>query len=256
MIGGALRSPDSLDDYIYENASHGKDNVYLAAMPETYDLRRFMQPSRSQGDRSTCGAHAAAYIKEIQEAIDCNFSETMSPEFIYYHRENRPAAGMYGRNIFQILQQIGSVPESAYPHTGDDAPKPGERHYAIAAKYRIRHFARVTTLNGLKRALLEVGPCYLQLPLFAARPYFWRQTGSETPISGHAVAVVGYTREGFILKNSWGPRWNGDGCIVFPYDEWGLVWECWVAVDEKTTDEDPDVTTPAQHTATFMCVLV
>lgn len=143
---------------------------------------------------------------------------------------------MYGRNVFQILQRIGSVPESVYPYCNDeDAPPPDEDLYKIAAQYRIANFARITTIDGLKKALIEYGPCYLQLPLYTNRPRFWipAEVG-EQPVGGHAVAVVGYNERGFILRNSWGEDWNGNGCIIFPYSEWSIHWECWCGVDEKT----------------------
>jgi hypothetical protein len=66
---------------------------------------------------------------------------------------------------------------------------------------------------------------------------------------GHAVVVIGYNKEGFILMNSWGATWNGDGTIVFPYDEWESHWECWVSVDEKT--ETPPPTPVTKHRRSF-----
>lgn len=233
---GALKSPDDLNDFIFEHLAHGPTGFYVSEFPPEFDLRIHAQPSRDQGKRGTCAAFTAAAIKEIQENRDCGFSEWMSPEFIYYHRDNKPASGMYGRNVFQILQRIGSVPEHMYPYSALDthAPPPTAELYEVAAKYRIANYARVTTVDGLKRALLELGPCYLQLPLYQTRPCFWIGAEGEKYNGGHAVAVVGFNKEGFILKNSWGKRWNIDGSIIFPYSDWGLQWECWVSVDEKT----------------------
>lgn len=226
---GALKSPDDNSDRIFEHLAQGSLGYYINEFPEEFDLRRYSLPSRDQGKRGSCAAFVAAVIKEIQENQDSNFNEWMSPEFIYYHRENKPANGMYGRNVFQILQSIGSVPETAYPYGNKEAPK--KELYDIAAQYRIANFARVITCDGLKRAILELGPCYLQLPLYTSRPHFWRPLSNEKNIGGHAVAVVGFSTAGFILKNSWGSDWNGDGCIIFPYADWGLHWECWVSVD-------------------------
>lgn len=235
---GALKSPDDPSDWIFEHLAQGPLGTYRSEFPEEYDLRQYSQRSRDQGVRGTCAAFTAAAIKEIQESRDCGFNEWMSPEFIYYHRNNKPAKGMYGRNVFQILQRIGSVPESAYPYQiDDDAPPPTKKLYEHAARYRIANFARVTTVDGLKRALLELGPCYLLLPLYSNRPEFWRSSLNEKCNGGHAVAVIGYNRNGFILKNSWGPKWNGDGHIIFPYTEWGIQWECWVSIDERTETE-------------------
>lgn len=236
---GALRSPVDPDDHIYERVAKGPEGFYMAALPEEFDLRRVSKPSRDQGTRGTCAAFTAANIKEIQEVRDVGFDERMSPEFIYHHRENKPSVGMYGRNVFQILQRIGSVPEAFYAYQRDEnsSMQPDDILYRVAKKYRISNYARVTTIDGLKRALLELGPCYLQLPLYNNRPEFWKpENDSDKGNGGHAVTVVGYNRKGFILQNSWGPTWNGDGYIVMNYDDWPCMWECWTSVDEKSAD--------------------
>lgn len=237
---GAFKSPDDPSDLIFEQLAKGPI-VHYNEFPDEYDLRQYSQPSRHQGVRGSCAAFTAATIKEIQENRDCGFNEWMSPEFIYYHRDNKPSSGMYGRNVFQILQRIGTVPESMFPYKEKDSNvlPPSKKLYDVAAQYRIANFARVTTVDGLKRALIELGPCYLLLPLFSTRPNFWIPQADDKCSSGHAVAVVGYNREGFILKNSWGHEWNGDGHIIFPYNEWGRQWECWVSVDEVTNQIRP-----------------
>ena len=37
---------------------------------------------------------------------------------------------------------------------------------------------------------------------------------------GHAFALVGYNERGFIVQNSWGPRWGAGGFAVMPYSDW------------------------------------
>jgi hypothetical protein len=37
---------------------------------------------------------------------------------------------------------------------------------------------------------------------------------------GHAFALVGYNRYGFIVQNSWGPRWGTKGFAILPYEDW------------------------------------
>lgn len=234
---GALRSPDDPTDRIYESIARAPSGHFVAAMPEVFDLRVFGLPARNQGKRGTCAAFTGSSIGEIHTGR-AGSSTALSPEFIYYHRDTRPATGMYGRNVFQIMQTIGTVPERDYPYRrGEDAPIPDSSLYETASKHRIANFARVTTIDGLKRALLEIGPCYLQLPLYARRPEFWRKTSGEKTAGGHAVTVVGYDTVGFILRNSWGPKWGPtkDGHIIFPYTDWRRMWECWVPVDMVPT---------------------
>lgn len=229
---GALCSEPDPRDWVFEKLTRSPGGRYLLELPPEYHLREYEQPAREQGQRGTCAAMSGAAIIEIKYKMhNKGRTKRMSPEFIYYHRNNKPASGMFGKNVFQVLKEHGTVPEQDYPYCDADnvAPAPSKRIMQIAAKYRIEGYARISTIEGLKRALIELGPCYISLPLYETRPYFWRP-GKATP-DGHAMVVVGYNREGFILRNSWGDKWNGDGHIVFPYNEWPCHLECWTCID-------------------------
>ncbi|MFK7821433.1 MAG: C1 family peptidase [Planctomycetaceae bacterium] len=53
---------------------------------------------------------------------------------------------------------------------------------------------------------------------------------SSSRTLGHAYALVGYTRDGFILLNSWGKKFGYHGFAIMPYDEWYRSGEdAWVA---------------------------
>jgi hypothetical protein len=39
-------------------------------------------------------------------------------------------------------------------------------------------------------------------------------------VGGHAFAIVGFTSDGFIIQNSWGPDWRYHGFAVLPYENW------------------------------------
>jgi hypothetical protein len=42
----------------------------------------------------------------------------------------------------------------------------------------------------------------------------------STDTGGHAFAIVGYTGDGFIIQNSWGPDWGYAGFALLPYEDW------------------------------------
>ena len=53
--------------------------------------------------------------------------------------------------------------------------------------------------------------------------------GTHPVFGGHAFAVVGYTRKGFIIQNSWGSDWGFNGFGVLPYSDWGRNgYDAWV----------------------------
>ena len=49
-------------------------------------------------------------------------------------------------------------------------------------------------------------------------------------LGGHAFALVGFNRVGFVVQNSWGLRWGNCGFGVMPYEEWVKYGtDAWVA---------------------------
>jgi hypothetical protein len=226
-VGGAIQSPESERDLIYERLAFG-GNDDLKLLPEEINWSQYANAARNQGKRGTCAAFAGCAIKEIHSNVATGKKEYLSSEFVYYHRNNKPAQGMYGRDAFQILKDIGTVPESMFPYNTEC--EPDENLYSIASGYRVSDFAKIITMEGLKKALFEVGPCYLVLPLYKTRPQFWKPAGNEKDRGGHAVVVVGYNKDGFLLLNSWGHDWNDNGYVILPYEDWKVSWECWVSL--------------------------
>lgn len=50
------------------------------------------------------------------------------------------------------------------------------------------------------------------------------------PTGGHAFAIVGYTPLGFVIQNSWGPKWGFKGFAILPYEDWAQNgFDAWVA---------------------------
>jgi hypothetical protein len=59
---------------------------------------------------------------------------------------------------------------------------------------------------------------------------------------GHAFAIVGYTRDGFIVQNSWGEEWGSGGFAVLPYEDWlRNAMDCWIVQLGVTTVEHDEV---------------
>jgi len=96
-------------------------------------------------------------------------------------------------------------------------------------------------------ALNEVGIVYASLMVHAG----WGEPGPATvtvgdasgermtlPVisrlgradGGHAVALVGYTAQGFVVQNSWGVGWGAGGFALLPYEDFMLhATDVWVA---------------------------
>jgi len=205
-------------------------------LPEEIDYRPFLPSVRNQGPYGTCSAQTASCMKEFQERKDNNVQEHMSPQFIYNNRENQGSEGMYPRNTMEILLKKGSCLEKDYPYgkiepLGDISPEA----YALASEYKIKSYAKVDTIEGLKKALYTSGPCYLAVNVYNYGPRMWKPTPENNDsYGGHAMSLVGYTSEGFIVRNSWGSGFGDSGYCIFPYEDWGLQREVWMAIDIQT----------------------
>ncbi len=102
----------------------------------------------------------------------------------------------------------------------EDAP---ER--PLGAYYRID----VASLNDLQSAIHEVGAVYVSADVHDG----WAMEKCENldqaiiPFDSkvvaegsHAFALVGYTRQGFIVQNSWGDSWGVKGFGILTYADW------------------------------------
>lgn len=208
---------------------------HSSKLPRKLDLRRKLNLPKNQGYQGTCAAHVAACMKEWQERKDVGFKGHMSSQFVYNNRNNQLSNGMYGRDVMNILKNIGCCTEDSYPYEKIEAASEIDPKFLEeAANYKIKGYARVNTIDTLKRALLINGPCYISFPVYNYSNYMWRQYKGEKKLGGHAMTVVGYDLKGFIIRNSWGVFWDGDGHCHYPYGDWGSHYEVWTTIDEKS----------------------
>ena len=210
-------------------------------LPAKLDLRKDLQVVRDQGEQGTCSAQTAAAIKEYQEFNNIKLDEYMSPQFIYSKRADTSKAGMIPRDTMKILQDIGSCRERTYPY---DLLNPDSSRIknanAEAKNFRIANYAQVDTVEGLKTALFQSGPCYMAVPIYGYGDRMWKRDDTDpysTYKGNHAMTVVGYDdyKQCFIIRNSWGTKWGDNGYCYFPYADWGSQWEVWTTIDEDST---------------------
>lgn len=234
-------SPDDSRDHVAEEVFAVASRA-TAPPPPTLDLRKELRPVRDQGTTSTCAAQVAACIKEYQEFHDTKVSTDFSPQFVYYHRENKPGLGMFGRDVMAIMHKLGTPTEETYPFGSSTAPT--QSVIDQASEYMIREYARVQSIAGLKEALVNDGPCYIAFPVFNNGTRMWHPEPGQERKGGHAMTVVGYDKKGFIIRNSWGRRWGDDGHCVYPYEDFGAHWEIWTTVDREGSRRASDPPRP------------
>ena len=203
----------------------------IRSVPSSLDWRKHLQRVRNQGIQGTSLAFVGAcmiewYTRKImKEPIEA------SPQYLYNNRPNQETTLLCGRTMMEILKNHGCCTEESYPYGKKD--EISEDAYKEGAKYKIDGYARMRTMETLKKALVVNGPCLICFPVFNHTTQLWKQRKEEEKLGCHAMTIVGYNSKGFILRNSWGEHWDNDGYCIYPYSDWGCHDEVWTVVNES-----------------------
>lgn len=94
--------------------------------------------------------------------------------------------------------------------------------------FKINSYARVGNNEQLKFAIVANGPCVAVLPVYNAdsADEFWNERYGKL-LGYHAVAVVGYNEDGFIIRNSWGENYGSDGYTLIKEKDANKFQEVW-----------------------------
>jgi C1A family cysteine protease len=180
--------------------------------------------------------------KEARSKGNFNKVEYFSPQFLYNHRFNitnddpNDDEGMFTLDMMNLLREVGVVPETSYPYGKVEHPSNIRASLLrMAAKKVIAGFAQVETLEGTKKALVDNGPCIVCFPIYDPSSLsMWKPPTPTAPmLGGHAMLIVGYNTRGFIVRNSWGIEWGGEGHCMYTYADWGAHWEIYTTLDAK-----------------------
>ena len=224
---------DPRDVSIEEIISEKGDIIEL---PKIVDHRNDLPNAWDQLVDGPCSAYSAAAIKQYHEFKNYKLKKDLSKRFIYILRKNFPAKGMFARDTMDILLNHGIPLEKTFKYKFRKKEDIPQEVYNEASNHKISAYARIYTIEGLKRALYDNGPCYIAFPVYSNEPDFWNSRNNYL-MGGHACVVVGYNEQGFIIRNSWGHTWADKGHSIYSYKDWGVHYEVWTLVDDLTSIE-------------------
>jgi hypothetical protein len=220
-----------------------------APLPNYIDYSSVVPIVRDQESLGSCVGFAATEVKTAQEAADLGQNYWFSPLFIYWLRENS-GEGMYLRDAMKILSEYGVCEEYllAYKKNMASRGTPDKRHFSNAANFKIAAYARISTVDEMRRTLVENGPFIIAVPVYESFHNVGRDgkiplpnTATEVLSGGHALCVVGYDdqHELFKIKNSWGETWGAKGFGFLPYEfVEKYLWDAWSSVDAKSVKKN------------------
>ena len=200
-------------------------------IPSNLDWRGHIQRVRNQGRQGTSLGFAGTCILEwyARKILKCEM--TASAQFLYNARPDKTRTLMSPRDLMETLRTSGCCKEESFAYGSKNAPTP--EIYEEASHFKIDGYAKIRTMETLKRALLVNGPCLISFPVFNHTTTLWKQRKEHEKLGCHAMVVVGYNSKGFIVRNSWGVHWDTDGYCIYPYEDWGCHDEIWTVVNEQ-----------------------
>jgi C1A family cysteine protease len=233
-ICNVVPSRNTERDWMFQDALDSGALAAPAALPPKVDLR---QPWWNIGDQSTTGSCVGWATTDgvmryhLVQANRLQPNELLSPRFVWMASKEtdefttRPetfieGAGTSLKAAMDIVRKYGVVLDSMLPFEVKTLMYVGNENafFATASTRRAANYFNLgKNLSQWKSWLASNGPILAGLNVDGT----WdnaTQTGGKldtfkpaTVRGGHAVCVVGYTPDRFIIRNSWGTAWGDEG---------------------------------------------
>jgi C1A family cysteine protease len=199
------------------------DAAELGDLPERLDLREngMVSPVKNQGQCGSCWAFAgmavveSAELRENGRLLDLSEQEIVSCDSSAYGCSG-------GWQPFDYVVDHGVGAEADFPYAARDARCKQITPVAHGDQWaNVGQSGRRATVDEVRKAVVDHGALWVTVAADG-----WNNPGPILRNCGggqinHAVTIVGYEPDGkggynFIVKNSWGSTWNGDGYVKAP----------------------------------------
>ena len=227
-FNGYLPSPPDDRDFSIQTVC-AVDKVEL---PEEY-LTEGAIPVLDQGSNSDCVAHAIATATAYGQYKAIGKFDDLSRGYLYGNRESTDyqGEGMYTREALKSYNHKGDCLTTIFPYTGSYVQmrsriaEKQELYAKEAAKLKLINYFRLYSEKEIKKAIMLQGSVILGMPVYSG---FGKNVKMPTKdskyLGGHAMCVIGWNKDGWIVQNSWGKNWADKGRCYLPYgypvDEW------------------------------------
>lgn len=201
-------APSKLD-----GTEYNFDELKNFPIPEEYSYIKYLPEVENQGHTNMCVTYALAVHLDwncnVDNQQENNRNNHINKNEIYAVRKIAGDNGMTYKDAFSFLR-----------HQGVNSD---------LGKLKIERYAMVRSELALKQALLLNGPCVCGVYVKNMDVFdFWNGDKNN---GGHAIAIVGYNKKGFIIRNSWGKRYGQNGYWVLNYEDFDKILECWTIID-------------------------
>lgn len=182
-------------------------------IPEEYSYIEYLPPVENQGSTNMCVTYSvAAHLDwncNVDNLQNNNRNNHINKQEIYNVRSIPGDNGMSFKEALNFLKKQGVSSD--------------------LGKLKIERYMMIKSEIALKHALLLNGPCIAGMYVKSLDKYEFWNGGSN--LGGHAIAIVGYNKDGFIVRNSWGKEYGHNGYSILKYKDFEKILECWTIID-------------------------
>ena len=232
-------SPKTERDWKFEHADRAGLVAAGPTIPSSKDLRATWWKVGDQGTSGSCVGWATAdsvlrwhFVKANR--IAKTDADKLSVRFIWMASKETDqfatppttfieTGGTSLKAALDVARKYGAVRDKVLPFQGGSLfPGEEETFYATASEFKIASYFNLTlgdqdNGDGWRRWIATNGPILTRLDVDRTWDLAPDTKGlldaykPKTKRGGHAVAIVGYTRDRFIVRNSWGTGWGDRG---------------------------------------------
>jgi hypothetical protein len=228
------------NDWTFQDARMSGLSNLARAVPGRKDLRAAWWKIDDQGSTGACVGYSTAYGVLCWHYVQAGLlSKARKPSARFIWMANKETDGLtrYPTTFLEsegtqtklalgVARKFGCVPDDILPMNGPLSPLPTGAFYARAARFRISSYHNLgRDLDDWRAWIANQGPILTRLEvddswdLAAERKGHLRTYQADTARGGHAVCIVGYTQQYFIVRNSWGTGW-GDGGFAYAWNDY------------------------------------
>lgn len=188
------------------------DSFSPTELPKKYSYEKYLPDVLNQGSNPICVPCALSSFLNWRENLK-NGSRTDNKidYFEIYKIKTTSGDGMTYKEAFSYLRHHGVS--------------------SLVGNLKINSYALVRNEFSVKTAIVMNGPCFGALPVYNYDIDFWNAKPGDEFMGCHAIAIVGYDEEGFIIRNSWGKSFADRGYTRLPYKDINKFLEVWTIIN-------------------------